>query len=161
MKINYVVGDATDPPPSERCQVIVHCCNNMGLWGRGFVVPLARRFPETREKYIEWARFYQEQGKTIPLGDVQFVALSRPGLYVANLIGQHGIHGSATNGPPIRYEAVRRGLMKVYEFIFRREGSVHMPRMGAGLAGGRWEDLETIVEDALRGVPVTVYDLPT
>jgi hypothetical protein len=34
-----------------------------------------------------------------------------------------------------------------------------MPRIGTGLAGGRWPDIEPLITDTLQGVPVTVYDL--
>jgi hypothetical protein len=36
-----------------------------------------------------------------------------------------------------------------------------MPRIGCGLAGGRWELIDPIIDDELvtRGVDVTVYDL--
>jgi hypothetical protein len=35
-----------------------------------------------------------------------------------------------------------------------------MPRIGCGLAGGRWECVEPLIEARLvaAGVPVTVYD---
>ncbi|MFE3494555.1 hypothetical protein [Streptomyces sp. NPDC059175] len=38
--------------------------------------------------------------------------------------------------------------------------SVHMPRIGCGLAGGRWSRVEPLVVERLvaRGVAVTVYD---
>jgi hypothetical protein len=37
-----------------------------------------------------------------------------------------------------------------------------MPRIGCGLAGGRWEEVEPLVIAQLTdyGVPVRVYDLP-
>lgn len=36
-----------------------------------------------------------------------------------------------------------------------------MPRIGYGLAGGRWEEIEPIILDELvsKGVEVTVYEL--
>jgi hypothetical protein len=36
-----------------------------------------------------------------------------------------------------------------------------MPRIGCGLAGGKWEDIGPIVEEELdnQGIDVTVYDL--
>jgi hypothetical protein len=36
-----------------------------------------------------------------------------------------------------------------------------MPRIGCGLAGGKWEEVGRIVEEELlnNGVAVTVYDL--
>jgi hypothetical protein len=44
----------------------------------------------------------------------------------------------------------------------RLQASVHMPRIGCGLAGGDWEVVGKIVEEELAntGVPVTVYDFP-
>ncbi|GAA2522382.1 hypothetical protein GCM10010423_14150 [Streptomyces levis] len=37
---------------------------------------------------------------------------------------------------------------------------MHMPRIGCGLAGGRWARVEPLVEERLvrQGIPVTVYD---
>lgn len=38
--------------------------------------------------------------------------------------------------------------------------SVHMPRIGCGLAGGTWAGIEPLTERRLisAGIPVTVYD---
>jgi hypothetical protein len=42
------------------------------------------------------------------------------------------------------------------------QASVHMPRIGCGLAGGDWNVGGKIVGEELAnvGVPVTVYDFP-
>lgn len=63
--------------------------------------------------------------------------------------------------PPIRYEAVREGLKRVAQEAKSLGASVHMPRIGCGLAGGRWEEIEPIIEQELlgKGIAVTVYDL--
>jgi O-acetyl-ADP-ribose deacetylase (regulator of RNase III) len=74
------------------------------------------------------------------------------------MVGQHGLRGGAT--PPIRYEAVEACLAKVAERARELDASVHMPRIGCGLAGGKWERIEPLVTKCLRdrGVAVTVYD---
>ena len=93
------------------------------------------------------------------LGEVQFCNVEE-GIWVANLIGQEGI-GWKNGVPPIRYPAIIDGLAHVLDFT-TPSATVHMPRMGAGLAGGEWKVIEKIVEEELVnwGVPVTVYDLP-
>ena len=94
------------------------------------------------------------------LGAVQFVDVA-PELVVANLVGQHGTR--AINGtPPVRYEAIANGLATVATRALATGASVHMPRIGAGLAGGEWRRIEEIVRQELveRGVAVFVYDLP-
>ena len=60
----------------------------------------------------------------------------------------------------MRYEAIRKGLQRVAAKARQLGASVHMPRIGCGLAGGQWEEVAKIVEELVnRGVPVTVYDL--
>jgi O-acetyl-ADP-ribose deacetylase (regulator of RNase III) len=83
----------------------------------------------------------------------------RPDTWVATMIGQHGMkHGSS--GPPIRYDAVARCLATLAEEALELRASVHMPRIGCGLAGGTWARIGPLVEAALsdRDIPVTVYD---
>ena len=59
----------------------------------------------------------------------------------------------------IRYEAIREGLRRVAEFAREHEATIHMPRIGCGLAGGSWEKVAAIIEEELGGLDVTVYDL--
>jgi O-acetyl-ADP-ribose deacetylase (regulator of RNase III) len=165
--INYVVGDATNPVSTGR-QIIVHCCNDAGFWNAGFVVALSARYYQPERDYRRWsiqndlhvAGTGQPTQIPFALGQVQFVKV-RPGLCVANLIGQHGIR-SRSNPRPIRYDAIRHGLIRVRQLALAHEASVHMPRLGAGLAGGNWNVIEGIIKDELCafGVNVTVYDLP-
>lgn len=166
--ISYKTGDATMPQGSGP-KVIVHCCNDIGAWGRGFVVALSKRWPLAESAYRQWF----ENGKPVTsdqidtsgpfkLGETQFVLVG-PKLWVANIIGQHRIDMGPNNRPPIRYEAIQAGLKKVYRHAQIHSGmTVHMPRMGAGLAGGRWDAVEKLVmaELATKGIHVTIYDLP-
>jgi len=76
------------------------------------------------------------------------------------MIGQRGIR-SGSDGPPIRYPAVEQCLRTLGDRAIELQASVHMPRIGCGLAGGHWDRIEPLIDAALgqRGVPVTVYDL--
>ena len=156
MNITYVIGDATQPV-GEGPKIIVHVCNDIGGWGRGFVVALSRRWPEPEQCYRAWHR--GESENPFVLGEVQFVQVGNT-LWVANLIGQRDVR-PVEGVPPVRYEAIRKGLRRVAAEARRLGASVHMPRIGCGLAGGQWEDVGKIVEEELvnSGVPVTVYDL--
>ena len=77
--IEYVNGDAT--APTARPAVIVHICNDIGAWGKGFVMALSARWRSPEAAYRAWVK---EAGSPLPLGDVQFVDVE-PGLTVANL----------------------------------------------------------------------------
>jgi O-acetyl-ADP-ribose deacetylase (regulator of RNase III) len=155
MPIQFVVGDAT-LPQGEGAKVIVHVCNDAGGWGRGFVVAISRRWSLPEAEYRRWHR--EPQQIPFELGQVQFVEVDS-GLWVANMIGQHDVRPSG-GVPPVRYEAIRTGLGRVREFAVQRQASIHMPRIGAGLAGGSWETIQEIIEQELSELSVLVYDFP-
>jgi O-acetyl-ADP-ribose deacetylase (regulator of RNase III) len=156
MNIQYLVGDATSPAGGGPA-IIAHVCNDVGGWGRGFVMALSRRWPEPEQRYRAWHRGDEQQ--LFALGEVQFVQVG-DALWVANLIGQRDVRPIG-GVPPIRYDAIRRGLQYIAAEARRLGSSVHMPRIGCGLAGGNWEEVGKIVEQELaqKNVPVTVYDL--
>ena len=156
MPLNYITGDATQPIGTGN-RIITHCCNDLGYWNAGFVKALSRRWSEPERAYRRWAA--GNERLPFALGNVQFVKVET-GLCVANLIGQSGI-STRRRTPPIRYDAIRKGLTAVRELALTHNASIHMPRMGAGLARGDWNEIAQIIESELceHGLRVTVYDL--
>ncbi|MCX4406398.1 MULTISPECIES: macro domain-containing protein [unclassified Streptomyces] len=151
----YVRGDAT-APSVKGVKLIAHVCNDIGGWGKGFVLALSRRWPEPEAAYRAWhrGRAHNDFG----LGAAQFVQVEKY-VWVANLIGQRGIR-TGSKGVPVRYEAIDTGLAHLATKAAELDASVHMPRIGCGLAGGDWSRVEPLVMRRLveRGVAVTVYD---
>lgn len=43
MEINYLKGDATNPASAGN-KIIVHVCNDIGGWGKGFVMAISKRW---------------------------------------------------------------------------------------------------------------------
>jgi O-acetyl-ADP-ribose deacetylase (regulator of RNase III) len=151
--IRYVTGDATRPEGAG-LRVICHVCNDVGAWGSGFVVALSRRWPEPELLYREHS--------SLELGEVMFATVDNE-LLVANMVAQHAF---PTHARPVAvdYEALRTCLSVVAQFCASEEdASVHMPRIGCGIAGGDWTEVARIIGETLiaGGVPVNVYDLPS
>ena len=151
--IRYVVGDAT-APEGDGLRVIAHLCNDAGGWGAGFVLAVSRRWPEPERRYREASRL----ATGLRLGDVQIVRVE-PGIVVANLIAQSGFPAP---GRPcaVDYGALRCCLVEVALWAHEHDASVHLPRIGCGIAGGSWDRVEPLVARVASRVPVTVYDLP-
>ena len=121
-----------------------------------FVLAISRRWPEPEAAYRRWHR---ERAKNdFGLGAVQFVQVAER-VWVANLVGQRGIR-TGSKGAPVRYDAIGTGLAAVAGKAAELGASVHMPRIGCGLAGGRWERVAPLIEEQLGryGIAVTVYD---
>lgn len=154
-EITYVRGDATTPSV-KGVKLIAHVCNDIGGWGKGFVLALSRRWPEPEAAYRAWHR--DRAHNDFGLGASQFVQVEKY-VWVANLIGQRGIR-TGSKGVPVRYEAIDTGLARLATRATELGASVHMPRIGCGLAGGDWSRVEPLVMRRLveRGVAVTVYD---
>ena len=153
--IKYVKGDATAPQTSGK-NIIVHICNNLGGWGKGFVLAISKRWSEPEQAYREWYKYREEND--FALGLTQLVQVEDD-LYVGNMIAQQGLK-RVDNIPPIRYEAVRTCLSAIAIEAKKLDASVHMPRIGCGLAGGKWEEIEPILLETLssHNIEVYVYD---
>ncbi|MER5743523.1 macro domain-containing protein [Streptomyces sp. NPDC002225] len=153
--ITYIQGDAT-APQAKGVKLIAHVCNDLGGWGKGFVLAVSRRWPEPEAAYRRWHRERAEND--FGLGATQFVQV-RPDVWVANMVGQRGMR-RGSNGVPVRYEAIGTALDAVAGKARELGASVHMPRIGCGLAGGKWSRIEPLIEERLtgRGIAVTVYD---
>ena len=156
--IEYVKGDAVHPQ-GDGNKIVTHICNDIGAWGRGFVLSVSQTHPQAEKHYRNWYQLNPGFDE-IPfkLGQVQFVQ-TKSDIVIANMIGQTGIFAKGGT-PPIRYEALRECLKTVAIEAKKAHASVHMPRIGCGLAGGTWAEVEAVIQQTLvsAGVPVTVYD---
>jgi O-acetyl-ADP-ribose deacetylase (regulator of RNase III) len=151
-QIYYLKGDATNPIETGGDRLITHICNDKGGWGAGFVLALSKKWSKPEQMY-----------RSIPisqliLGTVQYVSVDR-GILVVNMIAQHGYRNSSNGKPPIRYDA----LVTAFKEISKRNEmlynpTIHMPKIGTGLAGGDWDVIEQLIIEHIN-CPVYVYEL--
>lgn len=153
--ITYLKGDATCPQ-AKGVKLICHVCNDLGKWGKGFVVGLSDRWNQPQEAYRTWYATGRKGG--FELGATQFVQVERL-IWVANMVAQRGTK-RGSKGAPIRYDALIECLEKVAVKAQELDASIHMPRIGCGLGEGSWKKIEPILERYLVGlsIPVMVYD---
>lgn len=151
MTITYLTGDATQPV--KRPALIMHVCNDVGGWGRGFVLALSKRWPEPE-------RVYREQ-QDRRLGATYFAQIPCENIMVANMVAQHDIRDCRHCGaPPIRYPALAECLRRVANHTEGGNLTIHAPRIGCGLAGGSWSVVDPLIDFYLRDREVYIYDLP-
>ena len=155
LEIKYLRGDATQPQ-CKGSKIIAHVCNDLGGWGKGFVLAISKRWPEPEKEYRSWHRGRAKND--FALGHVQLVNVEKY-VWVANMIGQRGMK-TGSKGPPIRYEAIQECLASVAAMAKENSATVHMPRIGCGLAGGKWDLVEPLISSELSaaGIQVYVYD---
>jgi len=50
--LRFIKGDATSPQ-AKGVKIIAHICNDLGKWGKGFVMAVSARWPEPEAAYRE------------------------------------------------------------------------------------------------------------
>ena len=154
--LRYVHGNALEPRgtgPRIICQLV----NDRALrWGGGIAQQTAKKFPLAQADFSSWLANIPFQER---LGNVHFYKVDED-VTIASIVGQSGFGSS--NQPRIRYVALEAALSKVAEQADKTASTVHLPRIGTGAAGGKWQTVVEMVEEAFteRGIDVLVYDLP-
>lgn len=155
-QIEFITGDATRPR-GEGPRVIAHVVNDRTAnWGGAFARALRDEYPVAQAQFRAWV---SEDRDRLRLGAVQIAEVDRD-LSVATMIAQRG-YGEARR-PRVRYEALRACLDEVASVALEQGAVVHMPRIGAGMAGGSWEVIAELIDMCVvgRGVEAVVYSLP-
>jgi Zn-dependent peptidase ImmA (M78 family)/O-acetyl-ADP-ribose deacetylase (regulator of RNase III) len=155
--LRFIKGDATEPFGAGKKLLLQVVNDQAQVWGGGFAKQARRKWAHAQSDFRQWS-FGRSN---LRLGNVHSVRLEDD-LTLVSLVAQHGF-GKLSSGPRIRYGALFTALEKVAKLAMSVGASVHMPRIGAGEAGGSWSIIEGIIRDTLisSGVRVTVYDLPS
>jgi len=149
MPISYQKGNIFES--QKGLTVIAHQCNCRGSFGAGIAREVARRFPEVDRAQREWYRAGKQQ-----LGIVQLLK-THTGLVIANLYAQDGWR-RVLGRPNTDYDALGQCLATLRDGLSAQD-VLGMPKIGAGLGGGDWAVIETIIEDVFRERTVYVYVL--
>lgn len=154
--IEVVKGDATQLRGEGR-RILAHVVNDKAaLWGAGFGLAVRKKWPHVQTAFRDWAASGRDN---LRLGNVFKSAVDQH-ITAFQMICQHGYGPSPK--PRIRYSALRSCLEQLAQFAAEESATVHMPRVGAGQAGGAWGLIGQLIDETLcaRGLRVTVYDLP-
>lgn len=156
INIEYIEGDATEPV-GEGNKIIAHVVNDMGLWGKGFVLAVSKKWPDIRNDYLKWHNREYE----LPFwpGTVKLSNTDDPQIVVANMLAQSGVRKYNSDKTVLQYDMLANCLGIVAEYALVMNASVHMPLIGSGLAGGDWSKIAPLIKEhlILEGVPTNVY----
>lgn len=155
MKIIYKTGDLLEAEESH----IMHGCNAQGVMGSGVAKLIREKYPQAFEFY---AKTHREGG--LKLGQTIWVKCDPH--TVINAITQERY---GTDRRHADYPAIRKAMKQVnahakmtQEIESARKvlgivDTVAMPLIGAGLAGGSWAVISSIIEDESTHFQPVVY----
>lgn len=137
---HIIVGDLLAHPKG----LIVHGCNTQGKMGSGVALAVKNRYPEAYQAYM----LCHEGPGRLELGQIIHAQVG-PDRYIVNAMTQifFGPGQRHTN-----YEAVAVAFENIREEAHRLQVTeIAYPLIGAGLGGGNWRIIDTIIDETLRG----------
>lgn len=142
--MKQIKGDLLALAKQGEFDVIVHGCNCMNTMGAGIAKQLREQFPETYE-----ADCRTTSGDRKKLGT--YTSAQVGDLTIVNAYTQYNFQ---RDPPPVDYDAIREVFAKIaVDFKGQRIG---YPMIGAGLAGGDWDRISTIIDGELYDEDHTV-----
>lgn len=159
MEFKEIKGNLISLAKMGKFDVIAHGCNCFCNMGAGIAPQMAEAFGADKFK----GEHIRHQGNINKVGTIDFETIElQTGheLTVVNAYTQFRYgknHKDGTNRPA-DYEAIALCMRKM-NFLFSNM-HIGLPLIGAGLAGGDWEVISTIIKEELVDVNVTIvhYD---
>lgn len=152
-QVKYVKGDLITMAKNGDFNVIAHGANCFHMMGAGIAGRIAKEFPEAVE-----ADNTTPNGKYDKLGTLKAVTISNTlhQLIVVNAYTQY--HG----GKSLNYTALMLCLHKLSVILDDPKYKIGLPQIGCGIAGGDWNIVKTMIEEAFQAceaeVTVVEYD---
>jgi O-acetyl-ADP-ribose deacetylase (regulator of RNase III) len=142
--ITYVNGDVTKATQD----LIAHGVNCQGHFGSGVAGAIKRDHPYVREQYLSLPSHV--------LGTCQFVAHNNQVWVNAHTQNNKGYDGKQYAD----LNAVAECLVEIDEYMCMNQlTNIAMPKIGCGLGGLHWDDVEILVHGILEDHEVFVYEL--
>jgi len=155
MILSYSEGDLFESIQNSKPTLLPHIVNSEGKWGSGFVIPLGKRYPKSKEMYLKWSNGEKMEAPFL-LGRTQFVNCDN--IVICNMLSQTlgGIR-------PLRYDALVKCMLQVSDYAIQHQiNQIDCPIFGAVRAGGCWSFIHELIKDCWisRNINVTVHYLP-
>lgn len=141
--------------------VIIHGCNAQGVMGGGIALEIKNRFPEVFRAYRET---YEKQGKKLYMGQIIPVQVAVD-KWIVNAVTQEYFGGDKSTRY-VSYDAIAtafdltaRYMDTVSTYVdHEAKRKLFFPKIGAGLANGNWDVIETIIDTTVSDdIKKTLY----
>ena len=141
MKI--IEGDLIKLAVDKQFDLIIHGCNCFCTMGAGIALSIRNHFPEAYE-----ADSNTQTGDKEKLGSFSFATVTR-GNHTITIVNAYTQYHWDGEGVLLDYTALEKCLRAIkIKFTGKRIG---YPKIGAGLARGDWERIQTIIDKTLSG----------
>lgn len=150
--VKYIKGSVLDAPQ----KYIGHCVNAQNVMGGGVAKVLYKKYPEVKKVYheqTEWHLYMAKQHSVDLLGDYHTI-VTLDGKKIFNIYTQE--YYGYREKKYVSYDAIYDAFVCIAESYGQNGESIAIPKIGCGLAGGNWDVVSRIIDDA-TGDDLDVY----
>lgn len=141
--MKYIHGDLVKMAKKGEFDVVVHGCNCFCNMGAGIAKTIRIHFP------LAYAVDKNtEHGDKTKLGTISVANDIR--CIVVNAYTQYGFGGNKAN---VDYNAIKNCFIEIKKKFSGKK--IGIPKIGAGLAGGDWDKIESIIDEIMKDEDVT------
>ena len=142
---NKIKGDLFKSFAEKEFDLMVHGCNCFHSFGKGFAAIVKHKYPQAYTADKKTAK-----GSRAKLGTYS-QAQTEHGTII-NLYSQYHYGFGTIN---CDYSAIKKGFISLNEEYENK--SIAIPKIGAGLAGGDWEKIESIINSVTPNLNITLF----
>lgn len=147
--MKYVRGNLITLAREGEFDIIIHGCNCFHKFGKGIAKQIKEVYPKAYEVDL-----MTRKGDTSKLGSFSYTSYPNVTIINAYIQYRYGVEKSH-----IEYSAIENAFMALSQQI-DTDRRIGIPQIGAGLAGGNWSMIESIIDRFMDGYNLTcvVYD---
>ena len=145
-----IKGDLVKMAQRGEFELIAHGCNCMCAMGKGIALTIKKAFPKAYELDCETKAADKEKLGTCSVADCE---IDKGLVIIVNAYTQFhwkGPEGGAS------YEAIESCMKWIKDNYPNKK--IGLPLIGAGLAGGNWKRISSIIDKELVGCDVTIVE---
>jgi len=141
-----MIGNLIDLAEQGHFDVIVHGCNCFHTMGAGVAKEIKNRYPRAYDADVQ----HTEKGDDSKLGHYTWAIVEGKAANVFTIINAYTQFHYGRGGLHVDYEAIRSVFALIKEDHPNK--IIAYPCIGAGLAGGDWSIIQTIINQELTGM---------
>ena len=160
-QIIYSTGNLIEKAYNGDFDIIIHCCNCFNNMGAGIAKFIKQKWPDAYN-----ADNKTMKGDSSKLGTFTFAKVKtkyNADFYIVNAYGQYH-YAKPPIGKEVNLdeEALRNSFLSVNNYFKNmKDARIGIPKIGAGLAKGNWNNIENIIKESFtnfEAVEVVLYD---
>jgi len=147
MSLKIVRGDLLDMAARGEFEVIAHGCNCFHAMGSGIAGQIRKRIPLAYQADLGTVKGSEEK-----LGTCSFANVPLPRQREVRVFNAYTQYNP---GPDFRMDAFVAAMAHIRKYTIPSD-TIGLPRIGAGIGGGDWQEIEDAIADIFHDRDVTV-----